>query len=48
MRRLLYGLYALVLLLLSLSFNGGDDAPRTRAYPTGSGWGGASWGSGHK
>jgi hypothetical protein len=46
MQRLLYGLYALFLLLLSLGINGADDDGRTRSYSSGSG--GSSWGSGHK
>lgn len=47
MGRLLFGLYAMFLLIVSLAINGDDDGGRTRSYSSGSG-SGSSWGSGHK
>jgi hypothetical protein len=49
MGRLLYGLYAMFLLVFSLMLNADDhDGGRTRSYSSGSWSGGSSWGSGHK
>lgn len=48
MGRLAFGLYAMVLLVISLAINGyDDDGGRSRSYSSGSG-SGSSWGSGHK
>ncbi|WP_374338429.1 hypothetical protein [Methyloversatilis sp.] len=48
MGRLLYGLYAMFLLVVSLAINGDDDdGGRSRSYSSSSD-SGSSWGSGHK